>query len=172
MSVQRSLLLQLGPQVERSMVQAAGKAGTSALRAMRAELNRVVRERKRIKLKAIRRVVRVRRRKSKSLRDLRWTMRVRAKRIPLHGYPHRRVKAGISVEINRGQRSLVRGGFLATMRSGHRGIFLRRGKKRLPIDEQFGSTVVHAVSRRVDQRRILRAGQKTFEKRFRALVWR
>jgi len=45
--------------------------------------------------------------------------------------PLRQTREGASV---RGH--LFPGGFIATMVSGHRGIFMRRGRARLPIDEQ------------------------------------
>jgi hypothetical protein len=52
--------------------------------------------------------------------------------------PHSQTRKGVSVEVNRGKRTLVQGAFLAMMRSGHVGIFRRRGKARLPIEELLG----------------------------------
>lgn len=37
--------------------------------------------------------------------------------------------------------------FFATMRSGHRGVFQRKGKNRLPIDELRGASVGHVFSK-------------------------
>jgi hypothetical protein len=48
----------------------------------------------------------------------------------------RGLRLGVSISIA-GKRELVPGGFVATMRSGHEGIFKRKGGPRLPIKEQF-----------------------------------
>ena len=43
-----------------------------------------------------------------------------------------------------GKWTLIRGAFVATMPSGHTGIFFRQGKGRLPIEEAFTSRVSDA----------------------------
>ena len=57
-------------------------------------------------------------------------------------YPYRQGRRGVSVTINKGKRVLVKGAFASIMRSGHEGIFRRKGKARLPIHELFSSRVV------------------------------
>jgi hypothetical protein len=63
------------------------------------------------------------------------------KEIPLAKYPARQTKRGVSVLVNKGKRKLVRGAFLATMKSGHTGVFRREGKQRLPIKHALSSRV-------------------------------
>jgi len=56
-------------------------------------------------------------------------------RIPLGQFFPTQLMRGVSYRV--GKRYLA-GAFLATLRSGHRGVFMRRGVARLPIDERFG----------------------------------
>jgi hypothetical protein len=66
----------------------------------------------------------------------------------------RKTPRGVSVLIGK-QRKLIAGAFIARMKSGHLGVFSRRTKKRLPIDEiytiaiaeAFGSQAVTATMR-------------------------
>ncbi len=117
-------------------------AGGDAIRAMRADASRYVRGRKRLKVSKINKAMTISFPRTKVLSELAWTMRVDGSPVPMADYPARQVRKGVSVEINRGSRKLVASAFFATMRSGHRGIFRRSGKARLPIHELFSSTVV------------------------------
>jgi len=72
------------------------------------------------------------------------TLTVTGKRIPLIAFGARQTKAGVTYRLPSG-RGLIPSGFLATMKSGHRGVFARRGKPRLPIVEQFGPSLPHAM---------------------------
>ena len=47
-------------------------------------------------------------------------------------------QSGASYMVRRGQRKIRPHSFIAVMKSGHKGIFVREGKKRIPIKEQFG----------------------------------
>lgn len=51
-------------------------------------------------------------------------------------------KTGIKVMVRRGNRKVVKGAFIAKMRSGHIGVFRRSDKKGLPIDELFGPSPI------------------------------
>ncbi len=70
---------------------------------------------------------------------------VTGKRIPLLAFGARATRKGITYRIGTGGRKLVPSGFLATMRSGHRGAFKRKGKRRLPIAELFGPSLPHVA---------------------------
>jgi hypothetical protein len=153
-----------------AIVRALRKAGSTALRDMRAELSKRVRERKRIKAGTIRRALRVRRARGSRIEDMEWAIDVAGDAVRVTEYPHRQTKRGVSVEINRGQRSLIRGGFVATMPSGHKGVFVRPGRQRLPIDEQFASRVVDAISHEGEIAGIHRRGQETFQRVFRGVL--
>lgn len=65
---------------------------------------------------------------------------ISSRRIPFIDYKHSVLKrGGINVKVFRDQPAVhFRSVFIATMPSGHRGIFQRRGKARLPIVEMMG----------------------------------
>lgn len=79
--------------------------------------------------------------------NLKATAYIMKKHIPLFKYPHLASYVGVSVAMRKSSPSTIfRHKFLATMKSGHTGIFERdyvNGKavKRLPIEEGFGLKV-------------------------------
>jgi hypothetical protein len=75
------------------------------------------------------------------------------KRIPLIKFgargpePSRGKGGGVSYRL-KGGRGRIREAFIATMRSGHRGVFVRvPGARRLPIDEKFGPSIGHVFGK-------------------------
>jgi hypothetical protein len=68
-------------------------------------------------------------------------VKVTREEIPLSAFGARQTKGGVSVLVRRSEgRKVLKGTFLARMKSGHIGVFHREGKKRLPILERFGPT--------------------------------
>jgi len=63
-------------------------------------------------------------------------------RIPLINFGAKQTKKGVSYTINKksGRKTLA-GAFIATMPSGHTGVFERRWDERLPIDEKKGPSL-------------------------------
>ena len=161
--IDRKQLRALDPRrLERSMLKAMRRAGSTALRDMRSEASKRVRRRKRIKAKAVREALIIRRPKGKQTLDsLDWRIDVRHRPVRVSDYPHRQTRRGVSVAINRGKRTVIKGAFVATMRSGHRGVFVRRGARRLPIDEVFASRVVDALLHRGEADGVLERGRKS-----------
>jgi hypothetical protein len=126
---------------EKAVLKAARQAGGDAQRAMRAEAKRQVRARKRIAAKYL---------ANKSLpldrpAPLTWRMRVSGAPVPLGEYPRRQTARGVSVEINRGKRVLIKSAFLARMRTGRLGVFLRPTDARYPMGHRLGSSVSDAM---------------------------
>lgn len=117
------------------------QAGSSAIRAARAASNRLIREKKRIKVRTLNAGLSLSfPRGAKDIDDLEWRLRVSGKPIPLAAYPHRQTKRGVVVAVNKGRaKVLIRGAFIAVMRSGHRGVFMRTTTKRLPIREGYST---------------------------------
>jgi hypothetical protein len=81
-------------------------------------------------------------------------VRIKNKAIALADYlGERQTKKGVTVKVSRrGGRKLIPRAFIATMKSGHRGIFWRKKGSgptglagRLPIDELFAKTVMAAL---------------------------
>jgi len=60
---------------------------------------------------------------------------------PLIGFGARQVKHGVKVAEGHGERTLIPRAFIATMPSGHKGVFKRICKSRLPIVELMGPSV-------------------------------
>ena len=147
------------------------KAGTTAVRDMKSKTSKRVREVKELKVRAVRRAIKVTRpRGAKTLADMRWGLHFRDIKVPLIDYKPRPTKKGITVAVNKGKRTLIRSAFKARMRTGHIGIFQRKGPPRLPIRELYGSRVVDVMLKEGEAKKILRHGRKTFVKTFDRLL--
>jgi hypothetical protein len=83
--------------------------------------------------------------------------------IPLTAFNPRRIRKGVSVAIVKGKRTLIRSGFITTMRSGHRGVFVRAGRQRLPIIERKAITVPSQWNQKIAEHQ--REGQAYLQKR-------
>ncbi|MBK8159133.1 MAG: phage tail protein [Rhodospirillaceae bacterium] len=64
--------------------------------------------------------------------------------LPLVAFSARQVKAGVTAR-EWGQRRTYKGAFIATMKTGHRGVFKRVGDDRLPIRQLWGPGVGHVM---------------------------
>lgn len=134
--------------LEKALFKALSKAGGDALRKMRTDGKQRVRGRKRIKAGAVAKSMRLTYpRGSQDIESLVWQMDVSGKPQPVVTYPSRQTAKGVSVVINEGKRVLIKSAFIATMRSGHKGVFVRTGEKvgprggKNPIKELFTSRV-------------------------------
>lgn len=171
LKVQGKALTSLKPgPIKKAAVRVLRKAGKTALRDMRSEASKRVRQRKRIKAKIVRRNLKLRYPKGRRIEGLEWALLVGNEPIPLAAYPHRRTRRGVSVAVNKGKRSLVRSAFLAAVGVGHRGVFIRKGRARLPIKEQYGSTVFQALSHTGQADAVLKRGQDSLARTFDRLL--
>lgn len=126
-----------------SLFQAVKRAGSDGLRTMRTFGSRYVRNRKKLKLKRVREGLTPRFPSSGSgMRDLEWSLKVDGSPIPVSDYPSRQLRKGVKTTINVNSPKLIKGAFIATMKNGHTGVFVRAGKERLPINKLFSSTLV------------------------------
>jgi hypothetical protein len=157
--------LATGP-LKGALRRALKKAGATALRDMRSEASKRIRARKRIKTRYITRALTLRRAKGSDIAAMEWALDVSGEPVPLVAYPHRETKKGVSVEVNRGKRTLVKGSFKASMKSGHQGVFKRKGKARLPIKELRGSRPVDALLHEGEADAVAARGGKSFEATF------
>jgi hypothetical protein len=161
--------LEPGP-MKRAVVRALRKAGSTALRDMRSEASKRIRQRKRIAPKYIARALTLRRPKGSDIAAMSWAVLVSGEPVPLVAYPHRQTARGVSVEVNRGKRTLLEGAFVASMKSGHKGVYKRRGKQRLPIDEQRGSRPVDALLHEGEADAVAERGGKSLAATFRRVL--
>lgn len=143
-----------------------GKAGSTARRDMRSEANKVVRALKAIKLSFIKRAITP----SKDDGKGEWGVDVSGEPVPLVAYPHRQTKRGVSVEVNQGKRTVVAGSFVATMKSGHKGVFKRVGAARLPIRELLGSRPLDALMKEGEAQKVAARGGTSFLETFARLL--
>ena len=120
------------------------RAGTTG----RAQVAREIREDMGLKVSTIKEAVTMRAGASSV------AIEARGSRIPLIGFgakgpePSRGRGRGVSYRKGKG-RSRIGGAFIATMRSGHRGVFKRAGKSRLPIVELKGPSIVLVFRRKM-----------------------
>ena len=155
-----------------AMGRAAKKAGATAVRDMRAEATKRIRSRKRLKVGIIRKAIALRKPKGgMSILEMGWGLDVRGTVVPLIAYPHRQTRKGVSVAVNVGKRTMVQGAFIATMpKSGHKGIWRRAGKSRLPIVELYGSRPVDALLHKGESESVLERGKDSFTNAFERLL--
>lgn len=161
--------LETGP-MKAALKRALKKAGATALRDMRSEASKRIRARKRLKVKFINRALSLAKPKGGDISDMSWALNVSGDPVPLIAYPHRQTKKGVSVEVNRGKRTLVKGSFVSTMKSGHEGIFRRKGKGRLPIQELFGSRPIDAMLHKGEADGVAARGGASFEATFQRVL--
>lgn len=83
----------------------------------------------------------------------------------LYGKGVRRGRRGVTVEVFKGKRLPVKGGFLAVMPSGGVGVFRRAGKSRLPIKRLFGPSVPGMFRSRL-KNTLLSVARERFRKNF------
>jgi hypothetical protein len=102
--------LETGP-LKAALRRALRKAGATALRDMKSEASKRIRARKRIKVSYITRALTLRRAKGGDIAGMEWAVDVSGEPVPLVAYPNRQTKKGVSVEVNRGKRTLVKGSF-------------------------------------------------------------
>lgn len=88
------------------------------------------------------------------------TLTATGRRIPLISFRARgpepsRGRGGGVAYVMRGSRQRLPHAFIATMRSGHRGVFRRIGVARLPVIELFGPSIPQVLARRAIQNAVL-----------------
>lgn len=130
---------------ERAVFEAARKAGNTALRRVQTEASRRVRAERNLKAKFVKSRLSMRFPSGRGVHSgrerLRWELGFGGKGVPLIDYKGtRQTKRGVSVNVS-GRREIIKGAFIATMDSGHRGVFVRAGESRLPIRELFSTRV-------------------------------
>lgn len=108
------------------------------------------------------------------------TLRVKRKPTPLIDFDARQTKKGVSVKVQK-KRAVIEHAFIATMPTGHRGVFVRKdGGKRiyrhkggkvvssqLPIRELYGPSVGGAYANEQIQAAMARSIAENFEARLR-----
>ncbi len=97
-------------------------------------------------------------------RNLQVVLRSTGRRIGLINFNARQTKGGVRVSLQL-VGGILRHAFIATMRNGHKGVYVRTGGKgspRLPIRELFGPSIPSALSNRVVEEAIMRKIREKF----------
>jgi len=77
-------------------------------------------------------------------------VQISRKRIPIMRFGARQTKKGVTYKKS-GSRALIPHAFIATMASGHKGVFARKFSSRLPIIEQRGPSLGQVFSGAQDE---------------------
>lgn len=163
----RELIAALGKLGKRDMRAAASRAISRAGTTVRKEARDIAKAEVNIAPREINGVINISKRPTAS--RLEGEVRVKNKSIPMIDYlGERQTRKGVSVKVSRkGSRKVIPRTFIATMRSGHNGIFWRRKGEgptglagRLPIDELFARTVRRAIDKTEHINRLLRTAEK------------
>lgn len=126
------------PQLKRAVASALNRTITQ----VKTQATRSVRSEVKLKAKDIHdRLVLIRAHSSKSASlQMQAIMKISGKPVPLISYGARQTKKGLAVHVKK-SRVILKHAFMARMRSGHGGIFVRKTKKRLPIQELYSTRV-------------------------------
>lgn len=138
------------------------RASATSVRDMRSEASKRVRVRKRLKARDVKKALVPRKNTGRTLDSMSWGVDVRGTTTRLSDYPHRQIRRGVSATVNKGQRTLIKGAFVATLKSGHKGVFVRRGAKRFPIQELIASRPVDALLHSGEAERVAERGRSSF----------
>lgn len=156
----------------RALNKTAAQAKTQAAREIRNQYN--------ISSRVIGRHIHIRR---STPANLTASVSAEGEKLPIVAFSARQTKRGVTAQIKRGARRLIRSAFLATLRSGHRGVFARgryagRGfvrrtrrvrpypKPDLPITELFTVGVPQGFSNRL----VLGALERKVREKFPSLL--
>jgi hypothetical protein len=146
-----------GKAMARALNRTATTVRTTAVRWTRLNLN--------IKTGDVNKLIKQRRAVVHTLGGAEATITVTAKAAPLSRFGARQTRKGVSVKVKRtGSRKVVKGAFLARLRSGHLGVFKRVGDARLPIKELFSTAVVQYLDDELILERLGNVARTRFEK--------
>jgi hypothetical protein len=150
--------------------QAADRAKVSALNKIavtaRAEASRLIAARRGLKVGTVKQQIRI----IRASRDLaRAEIVVSGRPIPLRDYAARQTKRGTTVVVTKGQRKLVRSGGNAGFQIVKIGnnVFVREGKRRLPIRKLYGPSLPSTFSQKAITEAVTKAAREAWPKRYR-----
>ena len=157
---------------DKAMVRALNRTAIT----VRAEASRRIRERYNLKSRVLKDQIRIR---NATKAELHAVVQASGRPIPLVEFDARRGAAGATVRVGR-TRKTVSHAFIATMKSGHRGVFLRveKGSRKyrstrvnksgadLPVAELFGPSLPQAFTSKQVMSAIVAAARTRFPKAF------
>jgi hypothetical protein len=137
-------LQRLGQQAPRAIALAVNDTA----RHVRSEASKGIRAEWNVKAKTIREAIKTR---PATTANPEAQVTASSKPLPLYGFGPRKLKRGYSVRIKKGRPpTRLPTSFVATMSSGHVGLFERMGKGRLPIREKASITIPSQWRQRIE----------------------
>lgn len=137
----------------KSLPTAEKRARASAVRKMRTEGQRVIRETRRLKVGAAKDRI-----KPITFGGVPGGVEVDGSPIPIVAFRHRQTKSGVTFYSHTSGPHRVDGGFIASMKGGHVGVFKRVGKERLPIKERYTTGVASSFKDEASIERVTNVG--------------
>jgi hypothetical protein len=121
--------------LEKALQNAARRTINKLITRGRSQANRQVRQTYNIKAKDLNRFTKVRRATSGRMEA---SITISGRKMPIILFSASQVKRGVTVRIKKASgRKTITGAFITGMPSGHRGVWRRKGKERLPIKELY-----------------------------------
>lgn len=154
---------------ERITDKAAVRALNRAMEQSATEASRRIRERYNVRHQA---VLRAMKKKRASRRSLQSKIEMRGARLGLIEFDARQVAAGVSVKVlNQGARKTLRHAFIATnTATGYRGVWVRKGKTRYPIQNLRSISVPAAFRNKVVLDAVREVARVSFLKNYRQQI--
>ncbi len=132
--------------MQQAVARAYRNSGDKAARSLATAEVKAVRKRKRLKAAFARAAIRVVRPPQGSILDaMTWKIVARDKPVALTQYPYRQTAKGVVARVNVGSSTLIPHAFVARMRTGHVGVFVRKGPARFPIKELYSSRITDVL---------------------------
>lgn len=146
--------------IDKALPRALNRTATS----VRAEAVRIIRRGRQVKAKTVREAIAIRR-ATRAL--LVAEVIVSGRPIPLRDYAARQTGRGVTVNVT-GRRKLIPGAFQVQKIGSH--VFVREGKKRLPIRKLYGPSLPSTFNNEAIQKAIEQMALDTLRKRFNEAV--
>lgn len=149
--------------IDKAEVIALNRAGASAL----AQTVIFIRKRYNIKASDLKNEIKITR-ASKSSKKFRITVSHKGLALVKFGAA-KQTKKGVNVTVIKGERDHYKSAFITEVKgtnskTNHRGVFIRKGKPRLPIKELYGPSAMQLMSSKEAQEHIEKIFQDKFEK--------
>lgn len=119
----------------RVMVRALNKTASKA----KTESSREIRKIVTLKAKTVNNAIKI---QKANFKNLSAKLTISGRPLPLYAYGVRQTNSGVSVRVRKSKPiEKHKSAFIARMKSGHIGVFKRRGRSRIPIDEKAGPSI-------------------------------
>lgn len=156
--------------LEKGFAKAAKRASATSARDMRAATVKQVRKKLAIKVKPLKKAIHVRKNRARVLDDMEWGVDIAGDAMRVSNFRHRQNKKGVKATIRKGKSVLFKSAFVARMKSGRTGVFVRRGAARLPLWEPLATRPVDVLRDEAGKAAIATKGRRSFTRTLERLL--